>query len=285
MQNNTKIAILLATYNAEKYLAEQIDSIVNQTYADWTLYIQDDGSKDATCAIIDDYARRYPEKIIHVDLGLSRQGCCGNFMTLLNVVESPYYMFCDQDDVWIPEKIALSLAKITELETTYGVEHPILIHTDRTFVRENLSVFQQSEWNPRNLPEKRIQKKIKALEVPGILGIYNICAGNTMCFNHAVKEISFPYLNIRVHDSNVAMAVANRGGVIEPLMRSTVLYRIHSGQTCGVKKESIGRKLLKLPKVLDNNLRGYHIWKLYGYGCFFRYLYYRIKYFLILKLN
>ncbi len=285
MQNNAKIAILLATYNAGKYLAEQIDSILTQSYEDWTLYIQDDGSKDNTRTIIDDYVRRHPEKIIHVDLGLTHQGCCGNFMSLLNVVDSTYYMFCDQDDVWLPEKVAVSLAKMKEMETQYGKDCPLLLHTDRTFVREDLTVFQKSEWNPRGLPMERIQKKIKKLENPGILGIYNICAGNTMCFNYAVKGECFPYLNIRVHDSNVAMAVANRGGVIEPLMQSTVLYRIHSGQTCGVKQEPIFRKLLRFPKVLDNNLLGYHIWKLYGYGSFLRYLYYRVRYFLILRLN
>ena len=171
------------------------------------------------------------------------------------------------------------------METLYGKERPLLLHTDRTFVREDLTVFQKSEWNPRGLPMERIQKKIQKLENPAILGIYNICAGNTMCFNYAVKGVCFPYLNIRVHDSNVAMAVANRGGVIEPLMQSTVLYRIHSGQTCGVKQESIFHKFLRLYRVLDNNMLGFHIWKVYGYGSFFRFMFYRIKYFLILRFN
>ena len=206
-------------------------------------------------------------------------------MTLLNVVNSKYYMFCDQDDVWLPDKIAVSIAEFSKLEKQYGQNHPILIHTDRTLVREDLSVLQQSEWNPRNLDDNRIYNKIKALESPEILGIYNICAGNTMCFNNAVKKACFPYLNIRVHDSNVAMAVARNGGIIEPLMQSTVFYRIHAGQTCGVNRETIFHKLLSISRLLENNMRGFYIWKIYGYGSFVKFLYYRIKYFLILRLN
>ena len=104
--NKRSIAILMATYNGEKYLKEQIDSIMNQTNHDWTLYIQDDGSKDKTLDIIKSYS---DERIVWVDNGLTRQGCCMNFMSLLNKVESSYYMFCDQDDVWLPEKVQISI--------------------------------------------------------------------------------------------------------------------------------------------------------------------------------
>lgn len=146
--NKKPIAILLATYNAGEYLSEQIESILHQTLQDkWTLYIQDDGSKDDTISIIQEYEKNYPDIIMHIDLGLSRQGCCGNFMTLLNVIESKYYMFCDQDDVWLPEKIKCSIEAITHYLQLHP-NSPALVHTDRTFVDEKLNPIQSSEWNP-----------------------------------------------------------------------------------------------------------------------------------------
>ena len=264
--NKKPIAILLATYNAGKYLSEQIESILHQTLKDkWTLYIQDDGSKDDTISIIQEYEKNYPDKIMHIDLGLSRQGCCGNFMTLLNVIESEYYMFCDQDDVWLPEKIKCSIEAITHY-LQLNPNSPALVHTDRTFVDEKLNPIQSSEWNPGKRGGDII-KKINQLHNKNILSIYNICAGNTMLFNHKVKELCFPYINIRVHDSIVAMAIANASSDCDNIIAlpiPTVLYRIHSGQTCGVKKQSIFSKIFHLFDTIDRNLKGFHIWKLYG---------------------
>ena len=61
------VDILMATYNGGKYIAEQIDSILNQTYNDWKLYIRDDGSKDNTINIVKEYSEKYPDKIIFVE--------------------------------------------------------------------------------------------------------------------------------------------------------------------------------------------------------------------------
>ena len=66
--NPRKIAILMAAYNAEQFIAEQIDSILNQSYSNWTLYIRNDASKDHTGKIISDYCLSYPDRIIEVDL-------------------------------------------------------------------------------------------------------------------------------------------------------------------------------------------------------------------------
>ena len=101
---NNSIAILMATYNGETYLKEQIDSLLAQTCQDWHLYVHDDGSKDGTVAIVKGYAEQYPEKVTLLDYP-PQGGPCKNFLSMMEKVEAPYYMFCDQDDVWMPEKL------------------------------------------------------------------------------------------------------------------------------------------------------------------------------------
>lgn len=274
--------MLMATYNGSRYLREQIDSIINQTYSHWTLYIQDDGSSDDTLNIIKNYSDK---RIKLVDVGLTRQGAGMNFMSLLNMVDSEYYMFCDQDDVWFPDKIEKSLTRMREEESKYGKDMPIIVHTDRTHVNADLSVRMKSEFNPRGISQDRLERKINQLKHPDILAIYTIVGGCTMMFNKAVKQIAFPFLNIRVHDSICAMAVANHGGVISTITEPTMYYRIHSTNTCGVSDERLLPKILHIFDSISKNMRGYHIWKLYGRGGFLKFLYYRIKYFLILRLN
>lgn len=160
--NPKPIAILMATYNGEKYLQEQIDSILSQTYTDWTLYIQDDGSSDNTIGIINSYIQK-EKKCVLIDRGLTRQGAGMNFMSLLNIVESQYYMFCDQDDIWLPNKIVISLNKIKEEENKHK-DTPIIVHTDRTHVDSQLNTICKSEFNPRGINEKRLALKLKKNE-------------------------------------------------------------------------------------------------------------------------
>ena len=281
INNNRPIAILMATYNGEKYLREQIDSLLAQTCCDWTLYIQDDGSKDATLDIIKSYD---DERIVLVDVGLTRQGAGMNFMSLLNMVESEYYMFCDQDDVWFVDKVEKELVRMKEIESEKGTKTPIIVHTDRTHTDAELNVRLKSEFNPRGVAQEQLGKKIELLKDPNILAIYTIVGGCTMMMNRAVKEVVFPYISLRVHDSICAMAVANCGGVIDTILEPTMYYRLHSTNTCGVSDSRLLPKLLNIVDSVRRNMRGYYLWKVYGKSGFFKFLYYRIKYFLILRL-
>ena len=104
-----QIDVLLATYNGEKYLKEQIDSILNQTYKNIRLIISDDCSKDKTREILKQYEEK--ESRIKVFYQEKNLGYIKNFEFLLKQVENEYYMLSDQDDVWLPEKIEKSLEK------------------------------------------------------------------------------------------------------------------------------------------------------------------------------
>lgn len=116
MEKTDHIAIALATYNGEKFIREQLDSLLNQTYTNWTCYIHDDGSSDATVEICEDYARRYSEHFKIIADGISFRRPTANFMHILTFVKEPYLMFCDQDDIWHPEKLEICLKTILAIE-------------------------------------------------------------------------------------------------------------------------------------------------------------------------
>ena len=120
------ISILLATYNGEKYIAGQIESLLSQTYKDFKLYICDDKSTDDTYSIITDHALKNPAKIIASQNEINAGGAKYNFIKMLMERKADlamplgqddaddYIMLCDQDDVWLPDKIENSLKKIKE---------------------------------------------------------------------------------------------------------------------------------------------------------------------------
>ena len=102
-----KIDILMATYNGEKYIVEQIDSIINQTYKNWNLLIRDDNSTDRTLEIIKNYQKK-DARIRILDNNKVNLGIVKNFEKLLKISESELIMFSDQDDIWKKGKIKTS---------------------------------------------------------------------------------------------------------------------------------------------------------------------------------
>ena len=110
------IDILLATCNGALYLPEQLDSLLAQTCRGWRLLVRDDGSSDGTREILENYRSRHPDVIMIIPGEGQNLGACGNFSCLLEQSDAPYIMFCDQDDVWLPDKIEITLTAMRELE-------------------------------------------------------------------------------------------------------------------------------------------------------------------------
>ena len=138
------ICVLLATYNGEKFVAQQIDSLLNQTYKDFHIFIHDDGSTDNTVNILNDYASRYSDKITVVDAAPTGNACA-NFALLLSKTQGDYYMFCDQDDVWDNEKIEKTYICMQKAEQ--GKDIPILVHTNLCVVSADMTVIDNSFFN------------------------------------------------------------------------------------------------------------------------------------------
>lgn len=111
-----KVAILLSTYNGEKYLREQIDSILNQTYQNFELVVRDDGSKDSTVEIVKEYMEK-SDKEITLMVG-KNLGFIKSFFELLKHSDADYFSFADQDDIWFPNKIELAVNSLDKLDDT-----------------------------------------------------------------------------------------------------------------------------------------------------------------------
>lgn len=273
--DNSKVAILMATYNGERYIKAQIESILSQTETDWNLYIQDDGSTDSTISII----KSFKDSRIHfVDVGLTRQGPCMNFMNLLNMIDAKAYMFSDQDDVWKDFKIKLQLEVLHRLENSYP-NRPVLLYSDKSRVDANLNMIYEKEFNRRNLHEEEIERKLRKRNTLDLILLRATGAGCTMCFNYFAKIVSFPYYNLRYQDSILMISVIKNNGVIEAMTTPTIFYRSHSHNTVGcVGDEKLSKKLSKLNQVITTNRRAWYLWKIYGGGSFLKFI--KAKYFL-----
>src|SRR4051812_27217503 len=110
---NELITILLATYNGEQYIEEQLQSLFNQTYTNWRLIIRDDCSTDNTPAVIHEYQHQHSDKIVILPNDGMNLGSILNFNALLTFARgADYIMFCDQDDKWEKDKIAITFSKL-----------------------------------------------------------------------------------------------------------------------------------------------------------------------------
>jgi glycosyltransferase involved in cell wall biosynthesis len=252
MKNNN-IAILLSTYNGENYLEDQIKSIINQTYANWTLYVRDDGSTDRTLDILRRYASEYTNINILYD-EIHRDACC-SFLWLLSEVDSQYYMFCDQDDVWIENKIEISfLTMVTQEKQTPDI--PIIVNTDLVVVDSALNSIDTSFWRYAKInpyPDHAYNYVVT-----------NYVTGCTMLFNQHAKRVSLK-LNkyILMHDYWIALNVLHHKGVILPLPLKTVLYRQHSSNKLGAVKSdsSLISRIFNIRSVFIYNKRLYKMVK------------------------
>lgn len=239
-----KIAILLSTYNGEKFLQEQIDSIINQTNQSWQLFIRDDGSTDKTLKILEEYTKNPKINWINKDKPMNL-GVIKSFFDLLSNAEADYYMFCDQDDVWLPDKIELTLKKMKELETS-NLNKPILVHTDLTVVDKDLNVISESMIKSQDLDPNATF---------GRLLVQNSITGCTVMINEPLKEAceNIEISKVQMHDWWFAL-IASAFGEIGFVSKPTILYRQHGNNQVGAKSsfnELLTRKqLFKTTKLM-----------------------------------
>ncbi|MBE5962235.1 MAG: glycosyltransferase family 2 protein [Lachnospiraceae bacterium] len=235
------VNIVMATYNGEKYLAEQIESILNSTYTDWSLFLCDDGSTDQTLAIAAQYEAKYPERI-HIIKNERNLGVTKNFLVNLKKLKqeselieggfskissnvAKYYMFADQDDVWFPEKIEMTIARMEKMERKYGKDKPLLVFSDTTVVDEGLKQLHPSFYFVQcyNLYHMDL----------GHMMMENKCIGCTIMVNESlVKKLNTIPEHARYHDWWAAL-IASAFGKISFIGQPLMYYRQHSSNEVG----------------------------------------------------
>ncbi len=221
------IDILMAVYQGEAYVAEQIESILKQTYTDWTLLIGDDGSKDRTMEILLAYEAKYPSKIRVVQNKVNSGSAQANFFRLLSLSESAYAMTCDHDDVWLPDKVEKTMGEMERLERENPPGTPILVHTDLEVVDENLRTIAPSMFRLQNLDSSRVS-------LPKLLA-QNVVTGCTMLANRPLLDLAKdPPGSAIMHDWWLAL-VAAAFGKIGFVSESTIRYRQHGNNEVGAK--------------------------------------------------
>ncbi|MGE9549669.1 glycosyltransferase family 2 protein [Erwinia amylovora] len=223
MLKNDHVSILLCSYNGEKYLREQLDSIIEQSHTNWTLYISDDGSTDNTLAIIFEYRKKLPDNKLVLFNGPAK-GFAANFLSLMKNpdIRSSYYAFSDQDDIWLRTKLERAVGKVTDYESREI--SPYVLYGGRTrLINQKKEIIGQSSVFHRKF------KLENAL-------LQSYSGGNTMLFNDALKRKveSLPdNIEIVSHDWYLYVICSAFGGVNIYDVEPQILYRQHDSNIVG----------------------------------------------------
>lgn len=258
------ISILLASYNGEKYIAQQIESVLNQTYNDFILYINDDCSTDKTYEIIKNYEAKYPGKIKVTRNEKNSGGAKHNFIKMMISHKDDYIMLCDQDDIWLEDKIEITYKKIKRMEEEYRVDMPLLVHTDLKIADENLNIIFPSLISYVNADYSKTKLKNQIVQ--------NTLTGCTAMYNRKLAELIISKPSFMVMHDWWIMLIASAFGKIDYVNEPTILYRQHGNNAIGTRNmkslkciSKFGREKKNIKQALFNSyLQAQSFYDIYG---------------------
>lgn len=234
MESNLRICVLMATFNGASHLREQMDSILNQEGPEFSIYVSDDGSTDATWQILQEFANKFPSKI-HLFVSQSKaRGACANFLSLLQKVDSDLYLFADQDDIWTPDHVKTLYEKYQSLNDSEKAK-PALIFSDMKIIDAEGNLLSNSFLKTEKLPQDVMN--------PHFYFVQNNISGCVSLFNSALKSLilknpKFLFQNLEkipMHDFFVATAAVTLGKIY--FVRNPLsFYRMHAKNALGVQQ-------------------------------------------------
>lgn len=231
-----KVNILMSTYNGQQFLAEQIRSIQEQSYADWTLFIRDDGSSDNTKEILKDFERQ-DSRIHIIDSDKSDNlGVIKSFHKLVNHDRADFYFFSDQDDVWLPNKLELSLKEAQN----YPADLPLMVYMDLKVVNQDLEIMTESmvKSQSHHANTELVQELTE-----------NTVTGGVAMINHTLAEMWQETDDILMHDWYLALLASAFGNLVF-IDQPGELYRQHSDNVLGARTLSKRFKKWIRPHIL-----------------------------------
>lgn len=222
------VVILMCTYNGERFLRQQLNSFCEQTHKNWSLIVSDDGSTDSTLKILSEYAELLNPRQLHIIYG-PKQGYAANFLHITQSADSfaEFYAWADQDDIWLPGKIE---AALVALGKNYD-NSPALYCSSTKLISESGDPIGHSKKHTRT---------------PSFLNalVQSISGGNTMVFNraslHLLNQVNTK-LDVVSHDWLAYQLISGAGGAIHYDSVPRVLYRQHSKNIIGHKKNFLNK--------------------------------------------
>lgn len=225
-----KVSVAMCTYNGEKYLREQLESIASQTLLPNELLVCDDCSVDGTLEILERFSLNSPFQV-HIYINDKNMGSTKNFEKCVGLCSGDIIALCDQDDVWLPEKID-KIISVFEDKPSTGV-----VFTDAFVVDEELKPLGYNMWNSANFTNKEKKDILKGKPINTLIK-HNVVTGATMAFKSFYRDKFLPIPANWYHDAWIAFVIAlfcDLCFIEEPLIK----YRQHRAQQVGgIKNEN-----------------------------------------------
>lgn len=250
------LSVALCTYNGEKFVAQQLDSILNQHVPVSEIVICDDCSTDGTLKILQSYAKQYPS-LIKLHKNTANLGFIKNFENAILLCEGDIIFLSDQDDLWVPTK--------TQIMVDFFCSNPnaILLFTNAVLIDENnnrIDGFLWDKWGFTSEMQNLWKDNDQAFRY--LVNGYNKVTGATVAFRAVLKNSALPFHMVDKfwHDGWLSLCASKLNGLLfiaEPLIQ----YRVHKGQAIGVRRKALSKSkrysLLKRAKKVLSNL----LWK------------------------
>lgn len=239
MNSRPPVLVLLSTYNGERFLEAQLQSLLEQSYEDLRILVRDDGSSDGSRGILSDWGIRYPERIQIISDESGNLGASGSFAWLVQYalehkselnIDKLYMMFCDQDDVWFKDKVTRQINAMLAAEDEAGTatEIPLLVHSDLEVVTEDMQSIAKSLASYQGLETDRNSF--------ANMVISNLVTGCTALINEPLARMALPIPDKAImHDWWFALVAAAFGRVVY-LDTPLIYYRQHGANTIGAKE-------------------------------------------------
>lgn len=234
MQSNPSIAIVVSTYNGERHIKAQIESLLAQSWSNREIFVRDDGSTDGTVDILKSFAS---EGAINLTIG-KNAGVVASFFDSINAIPDNYdfIALCDQDDVWHPEKLERAIEQLSQLDN----ETPLLYCSNLTFCNESLTPEYVSNLNRRGIDFCRMLYE-------------TVCFGNTMVFNRSLAKaaVSHGVEGVVSHDWWIAL-VASALGVLYFDNNAYIDYRRTGGNVSAAGRTGLSLFAFRIKTFLLN---------------------------------
>ena len=216
-----RVAILLCTYNGQRFLEEQLDSFEAQTHENWVVCASDDGSQDLTLSILEEYQKKWPANRLVIRSG-PRKGYAKNFLSLVcrDEIKAEYYAYSDQDDIWEKEKLTRALHWLETLPKDCPAlycSRTCLVDTDNKEIGYS-PLFKKTPSFANALTQ-------------------NIGGGNTMVFNASARALlqdTAEYAPLFFHDWWTYLVVSGCGGLVFYDAYPSLRYRQHQNNLVGM---------------------------------------------------